>query len=56
MTSPSPEAPPSCADGEVAEGAGQKVGVSESGEVQYRGSCDMLAFPWSFDKPGGPPR
>jgi hypothetical protein len=43
-------------DGGVPEDGGQKVGVSSSGEVQYHGPCSMLAFPWSFDKPGGPPR
>jgi hypothetical protein len=43
-------------DGSVAHGAGTKVGVAGSGEVQYSGPCDVLAFRWSFDKPGGPPR
>jgi hypothetical protein len=41
-------------DGAAAQG--QKVGVADSGEVQYRGSCDVVAFPWNFEKPGGPPR
>lgn len=35
--------------------AGNKIGVTD-GEVQYRGGCNVVAFPWSFEKPGGPPR
>src|SRR6185503_21234159 len=41
-------------DGSVDQGS--KVGVANSGEVQYKGACGMLAFPWNFNKPGGPPR
>jgi hypothetical protein len=43
-------------DGSVAHGEGRKVGVASDGEVQYSGPCGMLAFPWNFDKAGGPPR
>lgn len=43
-------------DGDVVAGAGQKVGVTGDGEVQYQGPCTLQAFPWDFNKPGGPPR
>jgi hypothetical protein len=43
-------------DGGVAEGLGQKVGAAPDGEVRYEGACNILAFPWSFEKEGGPPR
>lgn len=32
---------------------GALTGTSPSGEKQYAGACDMLAFPWDFAKPGG---
>jgi hypothetical protein len=41
--------------GDVDSGSTQ-VGVSPTGEVQYRGPCSITAFPWDFDKPGGPAR
>ena len=43
-------------DGAVSDGNGRKLGVSVEGEVQYAGSCSLLAFAWNFNKPGGPPR
>jgi hypothetical protein len=43
-------------DGEVNDGTGSKLGVAPDGEVQYGGPCSVMAFPWEFDKPGGPPR
>jgi hypothetical protein len=43
-------------DGSVADGMGRKVGVAGDGEIQSSGPCGVLAFPWSFDKAGGPPR
>jgi hypothetical protein len=35
---------------------GAQTGVSPDGEIQYAGGCEMIAFPWDFEKPGGPPR
>jgi hypothetical protein len=43
-------------DGDVSEGSGQTVGVTPGGEVQHAGPCSLTAFPWDFEKPGGPPR
>jgi hypothetical protein len=43
-------------DGSVADETGQKVGIADDGEVRYQGACNILAFPWSFEKEGGPPR
>ena len=43
-------------DGDVKRGTGSRIGPDQSGEVDYHGPCDLLAFPWDFDKPGGPPR
>ncbi|HVV87857.1 MAG TPA: hypothetical protein VHE35_32680 [Kofleriaceae bacterium] len=43
-------------DGDVKAGTGTRVGPDQTGEVKYNGPCDLLAFPWDFDKPGGPPR
>ncbi|MCA9677406.1 MAG: hypothetical protein KC464_20445 [Myxococcales bacterium] len=43
-------------DGDVAAGTGAELGVASDGEVQNGGPCDLLAFPWDFDKDGGPPR
>ena len=43
-------------DGTVSKGTDQVVGVSPDGEVQHTGPCALTAFPWDFDKPGGPPR
>jgi len=42
--------------GDVNRGTGAQLGVSPTGEVQYGGPCSITAFPWDFDKPGGPPR
>ena len=42
--------------GDVAPGATQPAGVDPSGEVRYRGACSLTAFPWDFEKQGGPPR
>jgi hypothetical protein len=41
-------------DGFVDTGA--QVGVAPDGEVNYAGECSLNAFPWDFDKSGGPPR
>lgn len=41
-------------DADVARGSGQQVGVAADGEVQYEGPCALTAFPWDFEKPGGP--
>ena len=38
------------------DGGSTQAGVSPTGEVQYRGPCSITAFPWDFDKPGGPAR
>ncbi|MCW5806305.1 MAG: hypothetical protein KIT31_28325 [Deltaproteobacteria bacterium] len=43
-------------DGFVSDGTSAQVGVSPDGEVQYQGTCSLNAFPWDFDKGGGPPR
>lgn len=43
-------------DGDVARGAGARIGTSDDGELQYGGPCAMLGFQWDFDKAGGPPR
>jgi hypothetical protein len=43
-------------DGDVKRGTGERVGPDANGEVDYRGPCDLLAFPWDFEKEGGPPR
>jgi hypothetical protein len=43
-------------DGDVAFGSGAQVGVSPTGEVNYAAPCQLTAFPWDFEKPGGPPR
>lgn len=42
--------------GDVNQGAGQALGVSPTGEMQHGGPCSITAFPWDFDKAGGPPR
>lgn len=43
-------------DGVVEDGTSQQVAVGSDGEVQYAGPCGLTAFPWDFEKPGGPPR
>ncbi len=43
-------------DGDVKRGTGTRLGPDGSGEIDYGGPCDLLAFPWDFDKPGGPAR
>jgi hypothetical protein len=43
-------------EGDVRRGQGAQVGVADDGEIQYAGPCSLLAFPWDFEKPGGPPR
>jgi hypothetical protein len=43
-------------DGDVKRGTGARVGTDGNGEIDYAGPCDLLAFPWDFDKAGGPPR
>lgn len=43
-------------DADVARGTGTQLGVAADGEVQYSGPCSITAFPWDFDKPGGPAR
>jgi len=43
-------------DGDVRRNTGTRVGPDANGEVDYRGPCDLLAFPWDFEKHGGPPR
>ncbi len=42
-------------DGEVNDGTGMQVGVAGNGMIQNTGPCSMTAFPWDFNKPGGPP-
>ncbi len=42
--------------GDVTRGTGQQVGTSPDGEIRYQGPCTLTAFPWDFEKPGGPPR
>jgi hypothetical protein len=42
--------------GDVLRNTGQQVGVGPTGEVKYRGPCSLTAFPWDFEKTGGPPR
>jgi len=37
-------------------GGDQLVSVGPTGEMQHRGPCTLTAFPWDYDKPGGPPR
>lgn len=34
----------------------EAMGADVDGEIDYAGTCAMLAFPWDFEKPGGPPR
>lgn len=43
-------------DGIVDNGTGAFVGVAPNGERAYAGPCSLTAFPWDFEKPGGPPR
>lgn len=43
-------------DGDVKRGTGIVDGMDDSGEFDHHGPCDLLAFPWDFDKAGGPPR
>jgi hypothetical protein len=43
-------------DAEVNDGTGAQVGVAANGEIQHAGPCAIQAFPWDFNKPGGPPR
>jgi len=43
-------------DGDVPDGSSQQVGIGPTGEVQHAAACSLTAFPWDFDKPGGPPR
>jgi hypothetical protein len=40
----------------VEDGHGTLIGTAPDGEIQHDGECSMLAFPWDFTKPGGPPR
>lgn len=40
-------------DGTVDFGTGAMTGTGVDGEVQYGGPCQLLAFPWNFEKPGG---
>jgi hypothetical protein len=40
-------------EGDVPVGDGAQLGVAPDGEIQYGGPCELLAFPWDFDKPGG---
>jgi len=42
--------------GDVERGTGQPIGVSPTGEVQHQGPCSITAFPWDYEKPGGPAR
>jgi hypothetical protein len=43
-------------DGDVRRGTGVNMGADGTGEIDYQGPCNLLAFAWDFDKPGGPPR
>jgi hypothetical protein len=40
-------------DADVTRGTSTVVGTSPTGEIQHRGPCSVLAFPWDFAKPGG---
>lgn len=42
-------------DAEVDDGTSSVVGTSSTGEIQHSGPCSVQAFPWDFEKPGGPP-
>ncbi|HWU86888.1 MAG TPA: hypothetical protein VN253_06420 [Kofleriaceae bacterium] len=42
--------------GDALRGTGQQVGVGPTGEVHYQAPCSLTAFPWDFEKRGGPPR
>ncbi|HWO24914.1 MAG TPA: hypothetical protein VNO30_39500 [Kofleriaceae bacterium] len=42
--------------GDVTAGTSTQRDVSSTGEVQYDGPCSLTAFPWDFEKKGGPPR
>jgi hypothetical protein len=42
--------------GDVDSGTTLRDVSTAPGEVQYDGPCSLTAFPWSFNKPGGPPR
>lgn len=37
-------------------GGSALTGVGPDGEHRYSGPCTLTAFPWDFDKPGGPAR
>lgn len=43
-------------EGDVGYGDGAMTGVGADGELQYAGPCALQAFPWDFEKDGGPPR
>jgi hypothetical protein len=43
-------------DAEVADGSSAVTGTAVDGEIQHTGPCKIAAFPWDFEKPGGPPR
>jgi len=40
-------------DGEVNDGTSATTGTAPNGEIEYEGPCEMTAFPWDFNKPGG---
>jgi hypothetical protein len=42
-------------DGDVRRGTNEPA-TTVDGEIQYGGPCEVLAFPWDFNKGGGPPR
>jgi hypothetical protein len=41
--------------GDVTSGSDRSA-ISPTGELQNRGPCTITAFPWDYDKPGGPAR
>ncbi len=43
-------------EGDVPRNNGAVIDVGADGEVHHGGPCALQAFPWDFDKPGGPPR
>ena len=43
-------------DAAVRRGTSAQVGTGPTGEVHYQGPCNLMAFPWDHEKPGGPAR
>jgi hypothetical protein len=43
-------------EGDVDYDTGAELSVDKNGEVHHGGPCALQAFPWDFEKDGGPPR